>query len=368
MNAVSAPWAFPPQNAETLDIVLRLAACGWRLLPCVEHGKTPLIQDWPRRASCDADVIRRWSQKHANCNWGVACGAESGVWVLDVDGELGSASLRSLVERHGSDWTKTLTAKTGTGLHLYFKNPAGIVIRTRAGKLGVGLDIRGTGGYAICPPSTHPSGARYEWVSELAPASAPAWLLEMVTSAARPVVHTSGIGILPEGSRNDGLMRLAGAMRRRGATTAEIETALLEHNGRRCRPPMLDAEVRKIAASVSRYPPGGLDPLEQAWQAIQGETFPSRYERFLALAGQLQLARPGQPVALPLERIAGLMCCDWTQVRRYRKRAVMAGLLRKVADHVPNRRAAQYRVSVPLGVVPLDTPNSGLVGHPQERP
>jgi hypothetical protein len=271
------------------------------------------------------------------------------VWVLDVDGEPGRASLRSLVERHGEEWTKTLTAKTGTGLHLYFKNPAGIAIRTSAGKLGVGLDIRGTGGYAICPPSTHPSGARYEWISELALASAPAWLLEMVTSAARPVVQANEIGILPEGRRNDGLTRLAGAMRRKGATSAEIETALLEHNGRRCRPPLLDAEVRKIAASVSRYPVGGPDPLETAWRVIQEKTYPSRYEQFFALACQLQLARPGQQVALPLERIAALMRCDWTQVRRYRKRAVMAGLLQRVGDYVPHRRAAQYRVTVPLG-------------------
>jgi Bifunctional DNA primase/polymerase, N-terminal/Primase C terminal 1 (PriCT-1) len=365
MNAVSAPWAFPPPDAETLDIVLRSATCGWRLLPCVERGKTPLVQDWPRRASCDADVIRRWAREHEGCNWGVLCGADSGVWVLDVDGEPGSTSLRLLVEQHGSDWTKTLTAKTGTGLHLYFQNPAGIVIRTTAGKLGVGLDIRGAGGYAICPPSTHPSGTRYEWTSPsngLAPASAPVWLLEMVTSTTRPVVQASEIGILLEGYRNDTLFRGGCYLRRKGWEQSAIESELLAQNLRRCRPPLLDTEVRTIAASAASYPVGGADPLETAWQAIQGEFYPSNYERFLALARELQSARPDQTIALPLQRIGALMGAHWTTVSLYRRRAVTAGTLQPSEQYIPHRRAGLYRCqtgeSLPKTLTTLTT---GLV-------
>jgi hypothetical protein len=348
VSAVSAPWAFTPQNAETLGIVLRLAACGWRLLPCVKRDKKPLIQDWRRRASCAADVIGKWARKHEGCNWAVLCGADSGVWVLDVDGEPGRASLRSLVKQHGEECTRTLAVTTARGQHFYFAYPAGTTIKNSAGKLGTGLDVRGEGGYALVPPSIHSSGARYEWTSPvngLAPASAPVWLLEMVTSAARPVVQASEIGILPKGRRNDGLTRLAGAMRRKGATSAGIETALLEHNGRRCRPPLLDAEVRKIAASVSRYAPGGLDPLEHAWQASQGESYPSRYEQFSALACQLQSDRPDHAIALPLKRIAVLMRVHWTTVSVYRRKAVTDGLLAPVGEYIPHRRAGLYRCS-----------------------
>jgi len=359
-----------------IDSVLRLAAMGWRLLPCAERAKTPLIRDWPRRASYDADIIRRWAQKYAGCNWAVACGADSGVWILDVDGSPGSASFCLLVSQYGADWTRTLAVTTARGKHFYFSYPATGEIRNSAGKLGVGLDVRGEGGYVLCPPSIHPSGALYEWTSPLnghAPASAPAWLLERVTvtSAARPAIQAAEVGIIPEGRRNDTLTRAGGYLRRKGLSLPEIEIELLERNARRCRPPLAEQEVRQIALSVSRYPVGGPDPLEQAWAATEAQICSSNYERFVALALELQLARPGQPVALPLKRIADLLGCDWTQPRAYRKRAVLTGILHRAGDYIPHRRAATYRVTHPLREFenvtpttehPLITPTTGLVG------
>src|SRR5712692_4654517 len=100
----------------------------------------------------------------------------------------------------------------------------------------------------------------------------------MVTTPQRYVpIAAAKIGILPRSQRNDGLTRLGGALRRKGSTPAEIGTELLAANARRCRPPLGEVEVFKIAASVARYEPGGPDPLETAWQTIQGETYPSRY-------------------------------------------------------------------------------------------
>jgi Bifunctional DNA primase/polymerase, N-terminal/Primase C terminal 1 (PriCT-1) len=329
-----------------LDELLRMAAHGWRLFPCAPHAKTPLLKGWPTLASCDAAVIRRWAQEHANCNWGVACGPTSAVWVLDVDGEKGNASLRALVEQHGEDWTRTLAVTTRRGQHFYFAYPPGTTIKNSTQRVGPGLDVRGTRGYALVPPSIHPSGARYEWTSPLngcEPAAAPAWLLEMVTSGPELAVKAREISILPQGHRNDGLTRLAGAMRRRGAQASEIEIALLEANIRRCRPPLIDAEVRKIAASASRWAPGGPDPLETAWKATDGD-YTSNYERFLALGRQLQLIRPGQTIALPLKRIATLMGIHWTTVSIYRRNAVTDGLLEPAGEYIPHRRAGLYRI------------------------
>lgn len=191
------------------------------------------------------------------------------------------------------------------------------------------------------------------------------------------------IGALLPGHRNDGLTRLGGAMRRKGSSLAEIEAALFEHNNRRCKPPLTGADVSRIAASVASYPIGGPDPLDAAWQAVSAQPCESNFDRFIALACQLQAARPGQAVALPLERIGKLMRLDWTTVRHYRQAAVRDGLLEVVSKHVPNRRAGLFRVAlsskgqeIPLGEAPSGIPTSyvnssfsnGLVGISAKAP
>ena len=350
--------------------VLRLAALGWRIFPCVARDKRPLLRRWQEQASSDADVISAWAQRYEACNWGMACGRNSGVWVLDIDGSSGEASFRSLIERNGANGTDTLTAITARGQHLYFAYPKCGTVRPSAGKLGDGLDVRGDGGFVIVPPSVHPSGAYYVWRDfQQSLAFAPAWLLDAVTAPSqRKPLAKDEIGILPEGRRNDGLTRLGGALRRKGKTHAVIEAELFAANLRRCRPPLPDHEVRKIAASVAQYAPGGLDPLERAWQAIQSELadlHSSNYDRFFRLAQALQIARPGQPIALPLERIAGLMRCHWTMVGRYRQRAVVSGALIPAGNYIPHRKAGTYLVS-PVNL------SSGLVRRggtePAERP
>jgi primase-like protein len=60
---------------------------------------------------------------------------------------------------------------------------------------------------------------------------------------------------IPTGQRNATLASLAGSMRRRGASEAAIAAALLAENRLRCEPPLPDEEIRRIAASITRYRP-----------------------------------------------------------------------------------------------------------------
>lgn len=60
---------------------------------------------------------------------------------------------------------------------------------------------------------------------------------------------------IPAGQRNATLARLAGTMRRVGMGRPEIAAALHQTNRTRCEPPLADAEVDRIAASVARYAP-----------------------------------------------------------------------------------------------------------------
>jgi hypothetical protein len=343
-----------------IEAVLCLALHGWRLFPIRPHEKEPIIGHWPRKAASNPEIIRAWAEQYPGCNWGVACGPCSGIWVLDVDGEAGTAALQVLCDEHRGDLPETLTSVTARGRHLYYQYPLDRVIRNSAGKLAAGLDVRGDGGYVLVPPSVHPSGVYYKWSNspEKLPC-APEWLLNAVIGNSERVQPTQrvGVGLLRQGSRNDGMTRLAGALRRRGKNYDEIEAQLLTDNARRCDPPLHETEIRKIAASIARYPVGGPDPLQIAWQSIDRDSRLSRYDLFIRLAQNLQNARPGLPIALPLERIAILLNCHYTQVGQYRKRAVVARFLIPEGNYVPNRRAGTYYVS-------LASLTSGLVRQP----
>jgi hypothetical protein len=347
-----------------LDEVLRLAALGVRVLPChsapggccscgqypcgtenKNAGKHPCTRHGLKDATTNEQQIHAWATEYPGCNWAVATGL--GFGVLDVDGGKGRASLAVLEARHGK-LPETLTCLTGRedgGEHRYFACPPGHEIRNTAGRLGEGLDTRGAGGYVLVPCSVHRTGRTYEWENPDARiASAPAWLLDLITgpTPAMGRVPVRQIGILTEGRRNDGLFRYGCALRRKGAEQADIEANLLEANTRRCYPPLAYQEVQKISASASKYPVGGPDPLELAWEASRKQIYVSPYEQFLGLCRHLQLARPQLTIALPLKRIGKLMDCDWTQVRRWRSRAVRQGRLRPMEKYIAHRRAAHY--------------------------
>ena len=69
-------------------------------------------------------------------------------------------------------------------------------------------------------------------------------------------------GPILDGSRDMTLTRIAGAMRHIGASEAEVLAALRETN-KRCEPPLVDSDLRRIAHSVARYAPAP-EPIQLA--------------------------------------------------------------------------------------------------------
>lgn len=62
--------------------------------------------------------------------------------------------------------------QTGKGIHVYFRSDLKIPNRKLArkevdGKILNLIETRGEGGYAICPPSIHPSGKQYQFIGDL---------------------------------------------------------------------------------------------------------------------------------------------------------------------------------------------------------
>ena len=140
---------------------------GWRVFPCKPGCKEPAIKAWQRLATANELQIASWWNARPDSNVGLACGPESGVWALDVDqhDEDGEASLRHVLAMLGALPT-TIEQRTGSGgRQLLFAYPHGRDCRNSTGKLGPGLDVRGTGGFIVLPPSLHPCGVPYAWVT-----------------------------------------------------------------------------------------------------------------------------------------------------------------------------------------------------------
>ena len=241
--------------------VTEASARGWRLFPVQARGKRPLMKGWPEEATSNIAQLEGWANLYPACNWGLATGTASGLVVIDVDGAEGRASLADL-ERQGRALPATLTVTTGRadgGEHRYYRAPSGGDIRNdQSGKIGAHIDVRGTGGFVVCPPSIHASGKHYRFIDPSAPvAELPRWVIKRLT--ARQAMHTETAQASPEavtkGGRTNRLVSLAGTLHKREMSVEAIEAALLAENSAKCSPPLPEAKVRGIARDIpARYP------------------------------------------------------------------------------------------------------------------
>jgi hypothetical protein len=153
-------------------------------------GKHPRYPRWqePGQLVRDAAVLEAIHTAHREWNWGVATGAVSGMWVLDVDGAPGHHALTALCSERtghiGHPETLTLGPTGGGGRHYVFAMPPdfevrGSQTRNRYG-LPPGLDVRGWHGQIVVAPSVSGKGP-YGGVLVDAPIRrAPTWLEDML--------------------------------------------------------------------------------------------------------------------------------------------------------------------------------------------
>lgn len=250
-----------------------LCTCG--AMTCESPGKHPRTRNGLLDATVDRGQIREWWRRWPNANVGVVTGPKSGIFVVDVDARSGGFETLERLEAAHGDLT-TLSAQTGGGgLHLVFRYPRGATISSGANVLGPGIDIKGDGGYIVVAPSLHASGDRYAWrtvdgilTPEHFPMDPPDWLLEKLAGApTRSPRQREGStnhnppfempGVIETGGRNATLMSVAGVARRYGAGEQMILQVLRKVNATRCRVPLDDSELARIAASAARYPAGG---------------------------------------------------------------------------------------------------------------
>lgn len=372
----------PDDKPSCLDAALDYQQRGWSVLPLCPHdhvavgrrhgkecnspGKVPYFphtgstvwgEHQTRRA--DADEVRGWFRSQANLNVGVALGPVSGLIGIDIDSDAGEQMLDAMAD---GDLPPTLEYKTGNGRRLIYALPAGAEFRIRQRREGQKEAIRfmGAGSQIVMPPSKHKSGPIYKWVfgrspGDIAPAVAPAWLLNVGAQAKRETEDPpTDAECIPEGGRNNYLTRLAGAMRRQGADYDTIADALLSLNARRCDPPMGDHEVRGVAKSVCRYQPTPDMPTPtfgEATAGADGDTLP---------AGVFNPKGPEDVAGIADLKAAGAKT-EWVWTGWIQKAVLTAfaaeggtGKTRETMDLV---RRVRHRLPWPDGSPMIDWPN-----------
>lgn len=175
----------PPRECDTqvdtsktfVDSALEYAARGWHVYPtcwpnhllecgCGAHrdgskpGKQPLVKGAFNAATIDVGTLHEWGRRWPHANIAVSLG-HSGIVALDPD------TRAAIDEVEASDLPATAVVRTGRGRHYYFRRPPGCP-QTRMIHSGASgqIDILTTGGL-ILPPSTHYTGATYEWITDV---------------------------------------------------------------------------------------------------------------------------------------------------------------------------------------------------------
>lgn len=152
--ATRAWWVFPVHS-----VINGACTCG---RVCGRPGKHPRTMNGVKDATCDPDIVGKWWSDHPESNIGIACGS-SRLLVVDVDPRNnGDETFSDLEISHGR-LPATLSCCTGGGGQHYYFDVQAIDSDQKSRILGQGVELKGTGGYVVAPPSMHFSGKRYLW-------------------------------------------------------------------------------------------------------------------------------------------------------------------------------------------------------------
>ena len=233
-------------------------ACSCGSPNCNAPGKHPRLK-WKGTTdkALPKEEIKKWWTTYPDSNVGIVTGKISGITVIDVDGEEGLKSL----EEAGlplEELPITPTVKTGGGgIHLIYRYPERIKIKTGVGILPK-VDIRSDGGFVVAPPSMHYSGHQYEWVKgrsidDLDPADFDFSLLVEEKEIKKPRAGDKWYEIclrgVSEGERDVVAAKLAGRYFSMGMSILEV-TLLLESWNLLNTPPMSTDQLLKIIRSI----------------------------------------------------------------------------------------------------------------------
>lgn len=244
-----------------LTAALAYESYGFSVIPCRPGSKIPAI-DWKqyqeKRAS--REQIEAWWKQEPNYNVAVVTGEISGISVVDVDGEKGEESLRTL----STPLPETRTHKTPHGRHHIYLYQS--QLHTGANFLP-GIDVRSDGGIVIMPPSKA-EGLEYKRENRLDIEEfdePPEILLATTRGSERESSTTTALSGeaklwiseairtgVEQGGRDNTATRIAGYLYSKGIPK-DIVYEYVYDFGLKCNPPLEESDIIKIVESTGQY-------------------------------------------------------------------------------------------------------------------
>ena len=351
---------------DLLTAALRYAELGFSVVPvhtikndgscsckegksCGSPGKHPRTLHGIHDATRDTAEIESFWARWPDANIGIATGSASALVVIDVDPRNGGLETFEKLQAELGPLPETPMVSTGgDGAHLLFDLPP---ITVRKHTAGPGIDVLGEGCMMVAPPSLHVSGKRYSWeeglcLDDMRRASLPrSWLERLNGSRACSSDSAKSNAItIPQGQRNTHLTKVAGGLRRSGLSDSTILAALKAENADKCDPPLDEAEVEKIAASVARYPlpapAKGEDPAEHVMRALLQDNFNGGDHLMVCQDGQFWRFDDGKWVMTPRRWIEGRILKTIRQLSD-RDTQRTASLVKQVVTLLERERAVE---------------------------
>ena len=272
-----------------LKEALQYSGIGFSVIPIQPKGKKPLIP-WEeyQRTRASEEVIKRWWEKWPDANLGVVTGDVSGIVVVDLEYD-------GLTLSQNLHLSSTLIASTGKGRHLYFKYPGTEICNRAAINKVKGFDLRGDGGYVLVPPSLHPDGKKYTWLTPLrALSSLPEFPIQKILTPLSPTTTTTtttenrnpkgwigeALKEMQVGNRDYTIFRICSRLRADGYSPDDVLTLLSPH--------VIEAgkTIEQLQAKIdnvwSRYPANRSTMENQAiiGQSLSFRTFHNSQEEY----------------------------------------------------------------------------------------
>lgn len=158
---------FSDLPADSQAAAVTLARRGFAVFPCRPADKTPLTAHGFKDASTDvSEVARMFSGAGPAAMIGLPTGVVNGVIVVDIEsieghGVDGDADVKALADEGFSLTESICVVRTWSGgLHVYYRAPPGGRPSFKFKRKGI--EVRGDGGYVICPPSVFHTGQFWE--------------------------------------------------------------------------------------------------------------------------------------------------------------------------------------------------------------